>query len=81
MRHPKIQVSKKGDDMTTPVTFPAAHAASNRAAAHVNRASEMLGDDASPDELQQALVHALLAVEARLDESTYWLSQRQAPGA
>jgi hypothetical protein len=64
--------------MTTPVTFATAQAASNRAAGHVNRASDLLGTDASPDELQQALVHALLAVEARLDESTYWLSQRQA---
>ncbi|MBD0282869.1 MAG: hypothetical protein ICV69_11855 [Thermoleophilaceae bacterium] len=64
--------------MTMPVNLAAAQAASNRAAGNVNRANQLLGTDASPDELQQALVHALLAVEARLDESTYWLGSAQA---
>jgi hypothetical protein len=59
--------------MTTPIRFPDAQAASNRAAGHVNAASQLLGEDASADELQRALVHAVPAVEARLDESTYWL--------
>jgi hypothetical protein len=67
--------------MTTPIRFPDAQAASNRAAGHVNAATQLLAKDASPDEVQRTLVHALLAVEARLDESTYWLGSAQPTGS